>query len=164
MCNFEGVSYLHVWVFNETNFFAGTPFSTFSIHLELWYVLPIFFLCYFNITFPPLPIIYPSLLSCMSPFPPSSFPFLLLLFFPISPPPLQGEMMLYFSARPVVRASGQWNYSLPNPLNVSFNFHYFLIVTILLYIPCKSHFGVGNNLYIQNNIVIISHLPHPLGK
>ena len=98
------------------------------------------FLCYLNITFPPLPIIYPSLLSCMSPLPslPSSF------FFTISPPPLQGEMMLYFSARPVVRARGQWNYSLPNPLNVSFNFHYFLIVTILLYIPCKSHFGVGN--------------------
>jgi len=46
-------------------------------------------------------------------------------------------MMLYFSALPVVRARGQWNYSLPNPLNISFNFHYFLLFTILLYIPRK---------------------------
>ena len=133
------MSYLHVWVFNETNFFAGIPFSTFSIHLELWYVLPIFFvLLEYYFPSPSYNLSFSPFLHVPSPFPP------LLLFFPISPPPLQGEMMLYFSARPVVRASGQWNYSLPNPLNVSFNFHYFLIVTILLYIPCKSHFGVGN--------------------
>ena len=49
----------------------------------------------------------------------------------------QGEMMLYFAALPVVRARGQWNYSLPNPLNIAFNFHYFLLFTILLYIPRK---------------------------
>jgi len=118
--------FLQVYLFlhSLSTWNCGMFYPSFFVLLEYYFPSPSY-----NLSFSP---------SCMSPFPS------LLLFFPISPPPLQGEMMLYFSARPVVRASGQWNYSLPNPLNVSFNFHYFLIVTILLYIPCKSHFGVGN--------------------
>ena len=46
-------------------------------------------------------------------------------------------MMLYFASLPVIWARGQWNYSLPNAANISFNFYYFLVITMLLYIPCE---------------------------
>ena len=52
-------------------------------------------------------------------------------------PCAQGEMMLYFASLPVIWARGQWNYSLPNAANISFNFYYFLVITMLLYIPCE---------------------------
>lgn len=69
-----------------------------------------------------------SLCVCASPFMhscPSS----------LSPPLTQGEMLLYFSSLPVIRARQQWSFPLPNRANVSFNFYYFLVVTMLLYIP-----------------------------
>lgn len=44
-------------------------------------------------------------------------------------------MMLYFSALPVVQAREQWSLTLPNKLNIAFDFYYFLCFTILLYIP-----------------------------
>ena len=44
-------------------------------------------------------------------------------------------MLLYFASLPVIWAREQWNYPLPNPANMSFNFYYFLIFTMLLYIP-----------------------------
>lgn len=47
----------------------------------------------------------------------------------------QGELLLLFSAIPVTTASGQWTTSLPNYLNMSFSFPYFLVLTILLYVP-----------------------------
>ena len=45
--------------------------------------------------------------------------------------------MLSFAALPVLRASGQWSLSLPNSLNFSFSFHYFLIFIMALYLPRK---------------------------
>lgn len=51
------------------------------------------------------------------------------------PAPSQGEHMLMFTALPVVKARGQWSYSLPNPANISFSFYYFLCFFMLLYIP-----------------------------
>ena len=52
---------------------------------------------------------------------------------------MQGEQMMMFAALPVVKARGQWNYPLPNPINVSFNFYYFLWIFMLLYLPCELH-------------------------
>lgn len=48
---------------------------------------------------------------------------------------LQGEMLLFFASLPVVKARKQWELELPNAMNVSFSFYYFLIFTMLLYIP-----------------------------
>lgn len=57
------------------------------------------------------------------------------LFYILYPIGVLGELLLMFSAIPVTTATGQWSTSLPNCLNLSFHFPYFLIVTILLYIP-----------------------------
>jgi len=47
----------------------------------------------------------------------------------------QGEMLLFFAALPVVKAQRQWSLELPNDYNISFSFYYFLIFSMLLYIP-----------------------------
>lgn len=62
-------------------------------------------------------------------------------------------MMLYFASLPVIWARGQWNYSLPNAANISFNFYYFLVVTMLLYIPCEPCLDnqCGNNNNSDDN-------------
>lgn len=44
-------------------------------------------------------------------------------------------MLLFFSSLPVVKARQQWSFSLPNPVNMSFNFYGFLIFSMLLYVP-----------------------------
>ena len=44
-------------------------------------------------------------------------------------------MLLFFSSLPVVEASGQWSFSLPNAFNISFDFYSFLVFTMFLYIP-----------------------------
>ncbi len=46
-------------------------------------------------------------------------------------------MLLYFASLPVIRARQQWSLAMPNAANISFNFYYFLVVTMLLYIPCE---------------------------
>lgn len=56
-------------------------------------------------------------------------------FYILYPVGVVGEHMLMFTALPVVKARGQWSYSLPNPANISFSFYYFLCFFMLLYIP-----------------------------
>lgn len=56
-------------------------------------------------------------------------------FFVLYPLGVLGEMLLYFASLPVIRARHQWSLSLPNNANISFSFYYFLIFTMLLYIP-----------------------------
>lgn len=44
-------------------------------------------------------------------------------------------MLLFFAALPVVKATRQWSLSLPNDYNISFSFYYFLIFSMVMYIP-----------------------------
>ena len=43
--------------------------------------------------------------------------------------------MLIFSALPIVGASGLFSFTLPNVMNWAFNYYYFLLFVIFLYIP-----------------------------
>lgn len=45
--------------------------------------------------------------------------------------------MLVFSAFPVVRASRMFSLGLPNELNWSFDYYYFLIIIAFLYLPSE---------------------------
>ena len=45
--------------------------------------------------------------------------------------------MLVFSAFPVVRASRMFSLSLPNELNWSFDYYYFLLFIAFLYLPSE---------------------------
>ncbi len=64
-------------------------------------------------------------------------------------------MLLYFASLPVIRARQQWSLTMPNAANISFNFYYFLVVTMLLYIPCELSHTFTTPLYPQCS-------PHPL--
>lgn len=48
--------------------------------------------------------------------------------------------MLVFSALPIVGASGQFSFSLPNAMNWAFDYYYFLLLVISLYIPSMFKF------------------------
>ena len=43
--------------------------------------------------------------------------------------------MLIFSALPIVGASGLFSFTLPNVMNWAFDYYYFLLFIIFLYIP-----------------------------
>ena len=71
---------------------------------------------------------------------------------------VQGELMLVFSAFPVVRASRMFSLSLPNELNWSFDYYYFLIFIAFLYLPsefalcavqCCSLHAIGSSTHIM---------------
>ena len=118
--------------------YLAPPTLYILLHL---YVLSIYRYTFFYVLYP-LGVLV-SVLSLLIPLSLPSFPPLisLSLFHSHSSylcnPCAQGEMMLYFASLPVIWARGQWNYSLPNAANISFNFYYFLVITMLLYIPCE---------------------------
>ena len=50
---------------------------------------------------------------------------------------LQGELLTVYAALPYVQNSGLYSVSLPNNLNVSFDYYYILFIIMLLYVPSK---------------------------
>ena len=50
---------------------------------------------------------------------------------------IQGELLCIYASLPYVKASQMYSLSLPNAANFAFSFHYFLIFTMLMYIPSK---------------------------
>lgn len=51
--------------------------------------------------------------------------------------------MIMYAALPVVQATQQWSIPLPNMCNISFSFYYFIVLTIVLYIPGEVRCGGG---------------------
>ena len=58
--------------------------------------------------------------------------------------------MLIFSALPIVGASGVFSFTLPNVLNWAFDYYYFLLFIIFLYIPSMlmCHTDLLHNLFL----------------
>jgi hypothetical protein len=48
-----------------------------------------------------------------------------------------GELLTIYAALPYVKKSGMFSIRLPNKYNVSFDYYYFLLITMASYIPCK---------------------------
>ncbi|XP_065898261.1 very-long-chain (3R)-3-hydroxyacyl-CoA dehydratase 2-like [Dysidea avara] len=70
----------------------------------------------------------------------SSVPYILqwsryTFFYILYPIGVLGELMLVFSALPIVNATGQFSFTLPNLINWAFSYYYFLVLIIFLYIP-----------------------------
>ncbi|XP_038051639.1 very-long-chain (3R)-3-hydroxyacyl-CoA dehydratase 2-like [Patiria miniata] len=57
------------------------------------------------------------------------------LFIVLYPLGVTGELLTIYAALPHVKESGLFSFTLPNDLNVSFDYYSFLIVIMLLYIP-----------------------------
>lgn len=48
-----------------------------------------------------------------------------------------GELLTIYAALPFVQKTGLYSVTLPNKYNFSFDYHTFLILTMISYIPCK---------------------------
>jgi len=48
-----------------------------------------------------------------------------------------GELLCLYAAQSYVANKKMWSLEMPNKLNVTFSYHYALLFTMLLYIPCK---------------------------
>lgn len=57
------------------------------------------------------------------------------LFIVLYPMGVSGELLTIYAALPYVRKSGLYSISLPNKYNFSFDYHAFLILTMISYIP-----------------------------
>ncbi|XP_077480413.1 very-long-chain (3R)-3-hydroxyacyl-CoA dehydratase 1 [Stigmatopora argus] len=57
------------------------------------------------------------------------------LFIVLYPLGVLGELLTIYSALPFVRRSGMYSMRLPNKYNVSFDYHYCLVIIMLSYIP-----------------------------
>ena len=57
-------------------------------------------------------------------------------FYLLYPLGVLGELLVFFQAIPEVGRTQQLSFSMPNKLNFSFSFYYFLAVLVLAYIPC----------------------------
>jgi Protein tyrosine phosphatase-like protein, PTPLA. len=53
-----------------------------------------------------------------------------------------GELLCLYAAQSYVANNKLWSLEMPNKLNVTFSYHYFLLFTMLLYIPRKFHRSV----------------------
>jgi hypothetical protein len=53
-----------------------------------------------------------------------------------------GELLCLYAAQSYVANKKLWSLEMPNKLNVTFSYHYFLLFTMLLYIPRKFHRSV----------------------
>jgi very-long-chain (3R)-3-hydroxyacyl-CoA dehydratase len=50
-----------------------------------------------------------------------------------------GELLCLYAAQSYVASNKLWSVEMPNKLNFAFSYHYFLLFTMLLYIPRKFH-------------------------
>lgn len=70
------------------------------------------------------------------------------LFIVLYPMGVSGELLTIYAALPYVRRSGLYSISLPNKYNFSFDYHAFLILIMISYIPRK--FNTQLNLSAYN--------------
>uniref|UniRef100_A0A452RY58 Very-long-chain (3R)-3-hydroxyacyl-CoA dehydratase n=1 Tax=Ursus americanus TaxID=9643 RepID=A0A452RY58_URSAM len=66
-----------------------------------------------------------------------------------------GELLTIYAALPYVKKTGMFSIRLPNKYNVSFDYYYFLLITMASYIPCKY-------MKMSGHFCLI--LEHTLGK
>lgn len=59
------------------------------------------------------------------------------LFIVLYPMGVTGELLTIYAALPYVRQAGLYSISLPNKYNFSFDYHAFLILVMISYIPRK---------------------------
>ena len=59
------------------------------------------------------------------------------LFIVLYPMGVTGELLTIYAALPFVRQAGLYSISLPNKYNFSFDYHAFLILIMISYIPRK---------------------------
>lgn len=59
------------------------------------------------------------------------------LFMVLYPMGVSGEMFCMAGAIPIIAARKMWSIELPNPLNISFYYHYIVVIIMLSYIHCE---------------------------
>jgi len=61
-----------------------------------------------------------------------------------------GELLCLYAAQTYVANKKLWSLEMPNKLNVTFNYHYVLLFTMLLYIPRTFHRSVCSDAVITS--------------
>lgn len=59
------------------------------------------------------------------------------LFIALYPIGVTGELLCLYAAQAYVAQKKLWSLEMPNALNLTFSYHYFLLFIMFLYIPCK---------------------------
>jgi hypothetical protein len=64
------------------------------------------------------------------------------LFIALYPIGVTGELLCLYAAQAYVARKKVWSLEMPNAMNLTFSYHYFLLFIMFLYIPCKFHTSV----------------------
>jgi hypothetical protein len=64
------------------------------------------------------------------------------LFIVLYPMGVTGELLCLYAAQAYVAQKKLWSLEMPNAMNLTFSYHYFLLFIMFLYIPCKFHTSV----------------------
>lgn len=76
------------------------------------------------------------------------------LFIALYPIGVTGELLCLYAASQIVAESKQWTYTMPNVWNFTFNYQYFLLIVMSLYVPCKYSLFFYDRNYWHGGIFI----------
>ena len=60
-------------------------------------------------------------------------------FIPLYPLGVASEMTMVYLALPHIKRSGMWSLRMPNPYNFAFDYFYFCLLAVAIYVPGKLH-------------------------
>lgn len=81
------------------------------------------------------------------------------LFIALYPIGVMGELLCLHAAQAYVASKKLWSLEMPNKLNLTFSYHYFLLFIMFLYIPCKLYKFMmikvdAHYLFLEKRIII----------